>query len=240
MNLPKPISKRYNELINDVQTGRIKIPQFQREFVWDLKRTAKLLDSIIRGYPIGTFIFWRTTERLRMISVLGSIVTRIPDDYEMIDYVLDGQQRITSLFVALKGENVNNIDYSSIYINLEAKDDDEDIVITDVSDLPDCSYISFEKLLKYNIVDLVERFASDKEKLTIIDKYKKNVENYDFSVIQVSDVPIDVATDIFTRINVGGKSLSVFEIMCAKIFDDEKGFDLSEKFDELKNDLAIV
>lgn len=49
--------------------------------------------------------------------------------------------------------------------------------------------------------------------------------------------PIDVATEIFTRINVGGKPLSVFEIMIAKTFDVEKNFDLSEKFKELIEEL---
>jgi len=63
MNLPEPIPKQFSTLISDIECGRLKIPQFQRNFVWEIKKSANLLDSIIKGYPIGTFIFWKTKER---------------------------------------------------------------------------------------------------------------------------------------------------------------------------------
>ena len=52
-----------NALIQEIESGQIKIPQFQRNFVWEKVQSAQLLDSMLKGYPIGTFIFWRT-ERL--------------------------------------------------------------------------------------------------------------------------------------------------------------------------------
>jgi len=61
---PKPDSKKYLDLISEIQKWHIKIPKFQRNFVWSLDKTAKLLDSILKGYPIGTFILRETTERL--------------------------------------------------------------------------------------------------------------------------------------------------------------------------------
>ena len=51
---PKPDSRKYADLINEIQTGIIKIPKFQRDFVWSIDKTAKLLDSTLKGYPIGT------------------------------------------------------------------------------------------------------------------------------------------------------------------------------------------
>jgi uncharacterized protein with ParB-like and HNH nuclease domain len=54
MNLPKPTSMKYDELIIAVENGKMKIPQFQRDFVWTKNKSADLLDSIIKGYPIGT------------------------------------------------------------------------------------------------------------------------------------------------------------------------------------------
>jgi hypothetical protein len=73
MYLPKPIARNFRELISDIEKGQIKIPQFQREFVWDLKKSANLLDSIVKGYPIGTLIFWKTKERLRAIRDIGNL-----------------------------------------------------------------------------------------------------------------------------------------------------------------------
>ena len=64
LNQPKPDSKKYTDLISEIQKGIIKIPKFQRNFVWNIHETAKLLDSILKGYPIGTFILWETSERL--------------------------------------------------------------------------------------------------------------------------------------------------------------------------------
>ena len=56
---PRSNTLQYNMLISDIEQGIIKIPQFQRKFVWTLEQTANLLDSILKGYPIGTFILWQ-------------------------------------------------------------------------------------------------------------------------------------------------------------------------------------
>jgi hypothetical protein len=67
--------------------------------------------------------------------------------------------------------------------------------------------------------------------------YKSRIESYQYPIIQIKDAEIDIATEIFTRINVGGKPLSLFEIMVAKTFDFEKNFDLSEKYQQLIDNL---
>lgn len=72
MNLPEPQSVTFPSLFDQIRNGAIKIPQFQRDFVWTKAMSARLLDSVIKGYPIGTFILWSTQERLRSIRNLGS------------------------------------------------------------------------------------------------------------------------------------------------------------------------
>ena len=101
---PKPNSLNYQNLIAKIEQGNIKIPQFQRKFVWDIDETAGLLDSILKGYPIGSFIIWKTNERLRSVRNIGGMTFPDTPAGEMVQYVLDGQQRMTSLYVALKGE----------------------------------------------------------------------------------------------------------------------------------------
>lgn len=73
-----------------------------------------------------------------------------------------------------------------------------------------------------------------------MEEYKRRIEGYDFPVIEVRDVLIDVATEIFTRINVGGTPLTLFEIMVAKTYDEARNFDLTQKFDELVERLQTV
>src|SRR5437016_2669493 len=69
---PDNHDKKYEALFLEIDSGQIKLPRFQREFVWDKEQSAKLLDSILKGFPIGTFIFWKTREELRSYWAGGS------------------------------------------------------------------------------------------------------------------------------------------------------------------------
>ncbi len=66
-----------------------------------------------------------------------------------------------------------------------------------------------------------------------IQSYKDRIGSYIFPCIILKDAPIDIATEVFTRLNDSGKQLTVFEIMVAKTFDSSRNFDLSEKCQEL-------
>lgn len=118
--VPKPVSISFTDLIKDVENGVIKIPNFQREFIWPMKKTIKLLDSISKGYPVGSFLIWETTEKLPDLRNIGNIpLPETPEGY-LVKYVLDGQQRITSLFACMKEAHLNNRPYILFY-DLENK-----------------------------------------------------------------------------------------------------------------------
>jgi hypothetical protein len=224
--------------MSDIENGQIKIPQFQRDFVWEFRRCARLIDSIVKGYPIGTLIFWKTKERLRSIRNIGSCILPEPPEGDFVEYVLDGQQRLTALFASLKGlevprDNHKTDNFKEMYIDLKATQD-EQIVITDISDKDEKSIIRVIDLLSGKISYLAKFPTEYQEKL---DEYRTRLVSYNYSTIQVQEVPIDIATEIFTRINVGGKPLTLFEIMVAKTFDSKRSFDLKDKFDELIEDL---
>lgn len=241
MKLPEPQTKTFSNLIDEIEKGQIKIPQFQRDFVWTIQKSASLIDSIIKGYPIGTFIMWRTKDRLRSVKNIGGINLPETVDGEYVDFVLDGQQRLTSLFAALKGisilrEGNREEDFREMYINLSAKED-EQIVSTEIEDSEDRNYIKVTDLL-YGGLTLLASYPP--EHLKRLEEYKKRIESYNFSSIQIKEAPIDIATEIFTRINVGGKPLSLFEIMVAKTYDYEQNFDLAEKYDDLIDRLSNV
>ena len=234
MILPSPTHSNYTNLLTDIERGQIKIPQFQRDFVWTMQKSAALLDSIIKGYPVGTFIFWSTKDRLRSVRNLGNAALPEAKDGETVAFVLDGQQRLTSLYASLRGIKVERNsgkedDFADMFINLDAGED-EQIVLTETSDLEDGTWIRLHDLIHGSFQQLAAYPQRYHERLS---EYRRRIESYDFSIILVKDVPIDVATEIFTRINVGGKPLSVFEIMVAKTYDEPLGFDLSDEFDEL-------
>ncbi|MFC3838278.1 GmrSD restriction endonuclease domain-containing protein [Paracoccus rhizosphaerae] len=80
--------KNYSTLINNIENGEVKIPQFQRDFVWTIQRSAALLDSVIKGYPIGTFIFWVTKDSLRSVKEIGGASLPAAKKGESVAYVL--------------------------------------------------------------------------------------------------------------------------------------------------------
>lgn len=231
--------KQYTTLLNEIETGQIKIPQFQRQFVWDIASSAKLIDSILKGYPIGTFIYWRTNERLRSVKNIGNIELPEPREGEFVNYVLDGQQRITSLFAALKGEvitrdNGKKENFANIYVDLNAKDDDP-IVTADISQKNKSEVIKLTTLM-FEKGKVIYNTYEDKYH-DLIDNYKAYINSCQFRGINLKDAEIDEATEVFTRLNVGGKDLTLFEIMVAKTFEPTRDFDLYEKFQELKQEL---
>lgn len=238
---PDPTFQSYSSLITSIENGQIKIPQFQREFVWDKKKSAALLDSIVKGYPIGTFIFWRTKEVLRAVRNIGSLNLPAPKNGEYVDFVLDGQQRLTSLFASLKGVTVTREggqeeDFSEMYIDLNAGMEDE-IVLTDIGNCDPTTVIRIKDLL-YGGLTLLAGYPPEYHQL--IEQYKKRIEGYNFPIVQIKEAPIDVATEVFTRLNVGGKALTLFEIMVAKTYDYEQEFDLALEYNKLIDELRPV
>jgi len=240
MNLPEPQSVTFPALFAQIRDGTIKIPQFQRDFVWTRAMSSRLLDSVIKGYPIGTFILWSTQERLRSIRNLGRIDLPDTPPGNAVKYVLDGQQRLTSLFVTLNGLKIHRDgqedDFSQMWLDLEAPEDD-DLVLLDVSGRDEKGVILLYDLLHGDFAFLASFAKQAQERIRL---YKNRVESYQFSVVQITEAPIDVATEIFTRLNVGGKPLTPFEIMVAKTYDPVRGFDLAEKFRELITELQEI
>lgn len=218
----------FEQLKNKINEGNIKIPQFQREFVWKKEDAAKLLDSVVKGYPIGSFILWETKSRLRSVKNIGGIALPNANEGEFLYYVLDGQQRITSIYASMLGVKIEKEDYSQLYVDLTA-DGSQEIVILDVEGKTQDKFITINELLRGKMSDIFAKYGHDQEILDKIDLYKTRFTTYQFPTIKITDAELDIATDIFTRINVGGKGLDTFEIMCAKTYDEEQGFDLYEK-----------
>jgi hypothetical protein len=218
----------------------VKIPQFQRDFVWRKQKSAKLLDSILKGYPIGAFILWRTKETLRAVKEIGGANLPQTPEGDFTQYVLDGQQRLTSLFASLKGLTVQRDgipeNFSEMYVDLTAEGD-EDVVIVNTDNKDSKTYLKISELLYGGLTFLA---AYPKNLHERIEEYKKRLETYSFSTVLIKEAPIEVATEIFTRLNVGGVPLSVFEIMVAKTFDLERNFDLAEQYELLISRLKNV
>ena len=144
------------------------------------------------------------------------------------------------LFVTLKGLTITRDereeDFSQFWVDLTVSEDEE-IVLMETLGHDAKGIIQLKDLLSGDFAFLA---SFPKELQERIRTYKYRIESYQFSAILMKDAAIDVATEVFTRLNVGGEPLSVFEIMVAKTYDSEKQFDLAEKFSALISDLQAV
>jgi len=124
----KPTDKGITTYLDDLKNSEYQIPTFQREVVWEKENVKKLWDSIYKFYPLGSILVWKTDIKLQNHRQIGG--------YEFNDtnfsrneyqYLLDGQQRTTSLLTSLYGGSIKgrvNFD-PSLYIDLTVENEDE-------------------------------------------------------------------------------------------------------------------
>jgi len=91
-----------DDLVANVRTGKVRLPDFQRRFRWTASDIERLFDSIYRGYPIGTLLFWKRPADEGVVA-FGGVEWQVPHVGEAL-WVIDGQQRITSLTLAVLKE----------------------------------------------------------------------------------------------------------------------------------------
>ena len=86
------------EIINKIDEKHLFIPAFQREYVWKDKQAKRLVRSLISNYPTGTLLTWDTKDPPELKGGY------IPDKNTLVKLILDGQQRVTTLYLLIKGE----------------------------------------------------------------------------------------------------------------------------------------
>ena len=146
MSFQTPIT--ISKAIENIQSNQYILPAIQREFVWSDGQIERLFDSLMRGYPIGTFLFWK----IKPDKLTDFQFYRFMDKFHQRDYrrnepikvsgqmprtaVLDGQQRLTALNIGLNGYYASKMPYyrwnsdhafpkRRLYLNLLAEPDEE-------------------------------------------------------------------------------------------------------------------
>ncbi len=220
----KATHRKLDELVESLDDFTIQIPIFQRNFVWNLKQSAKLLDSIIKGYPIGSLILWETKEDLRRAETDGFPTGNIKDGHNY-NYVLDGQQRVASIYFVIKGikRKGKGDNYSTIGI-LDKGNEEKDIVIV----------LNKEQIKSGNFTSIQDLFSTNyKGNLT---EYRDRLRGYTIPAADLIGTEMDETVQMFIRINTSGTKLGIFDVMCAKTYEKGK-FDLRKKWNELEKEL---
>ena len=215
---------KLSDIVHEIEHGQLRIPRFQRDFVWERSKVIKLLDSIYKEYPIGSFFIWDADKKYNLFyRNIAELDLPKPDSYTSIRYILDGQQRATSLYVAIKGLRINGVDYSQICFDF----DKEEFVIR-YREHDSCASLK-DILDEKNHLQIYNKLSDPRKQ--VFEKCRRIFTTYPLSVIIVREKELDEASEIFERINQGGKRLSIFDLVVASTWGED--FDLKEEYIKL-------
>ena len=207
------------EILNQIDLGSYALPEFQRGYVWNRDQVKKLMMSLYRGYPIGGLLIWVTTTDPTITRGDGQLTPGV------VNLILDGQQRITSLYGIIRGHapkffdgNANS--FTGLYFNIK-EENFEFYMATKMKDNPD--WISVTELLQMGASNYIGK--ADPERKMFLFNYLdvlnrlNNIKDTDLYISNVTgeDKTIDVVVEIFNNVNTGGTKLNKGDLALAKI-----------------------
>lgn len=226
------------EILDSVYRGQIRIPAFQRGFVWQPDRVAFLMDSIFKGYPFGSLLFWRTSEKLRTERKLGPFELPEPAADYPIDYVLDGQQRVTSIFGVFQTElSTGNDSWKDVYFDFTMDPDvqESQFFALDKHEADDSRFFPLRAIFDTTEYRKLTRRLSD-EAAERLDKMQSAFKEARIPVQTFRTDEKEKVAIIFERINRQGVPLDTLQLLSAWTWSED--FQLSKQFEELIGELA--
>lgn len=260
----KTISIR--EVITKINNKEMYLPEIQRGFVWKEKQVEKLFESIFVGYPIGTLLFWKTTKKdindneLVLYDFIKDFHERdnkdnkkaseIASNYDSYYIVLDGQQRLSSLYIGLQGSLAYKLPYlwwssdsafpqKKLFFNLDALglvDDEEDNKIPlfkffDVTKVPeDNLWFEVSKVLQFEKLSEIINYSNTNKltdnQINNLTKFWEmiNLENPPIiHYLTIQDTDYDDVLNIFVRLNSSGTPLSKPDLLFSTMLLDWNG-----------------
>jgi hypothetical protein len=218
-------------LITGINQGEIKVPQFQRKFVWKDDQAVALLDSIANNYPVGSLLLWRTKDKLRAERNIGEFRLPSTDDMDPTDYVLDGQQRLTVIYSCL-GASEGDGGFAVVY----------DLEEQQFLRVPETLKIHHFPLRRMFNTTMLLNFRAALQTLPAANTFQERLDSvihafqeYRVPVVTLKDLSVEEVCPIFERINSSGTKLSTYDLMVAATWNNE--FDLNEEVDEIREAL---
>lgn len=246
------------DLLRSIRDGKAQLPDFQRGWVWDDEHIRSLLASISLSYPIGALMMLQSGNpdvRFKPRLVEGVSMARLPEPERLI---LDGQQRLTSLFQSLflgqavttkdaRGNQIKRWYYVVIDKALDPNGDRDEAIVALPEDrmirnfrgevIADFSTAAreyegglfpFAHIFDYSDwrTGYCEYWDYDREKIKRFDAFEKEIikrfEQYQVPLILLrKETPKEAVCQVFEKVNTGGVSLTVFELLTATYAADD-------------------
>lgn len=237
----KPISCTVEWLITNIDHGSLGLPEIQRPFVWSNTQVRDLFDSMFRGYPVGFLLFWAAAANQGSKQIGNTNHgTDAPSSL-----IIDGQQRLTSLYAVMKGIPVldKNFNHRSISIAFHPEKGEFAVSTAALARSPEwianISELFADTSSRRFINSFLEQLESAKGNVSkesedaIAENIERlfNIKSYTFSALEIDkDTDEELVSEIFVRVNSGGQKLnqSDFILTLMSVFWDEGRNELQE------------
>jgi hypothetical protein len=206
----------------------------------DSAKSDRTLGQHLQGVSHWQFFYWKADRKyVTLFRDIESLQIPAPAPDQELFFILDGQQRLTSLWATFKGTTIESDDYSRICLNLDeaVKYESSDpearrtIDVFEEADPDNVAFISLRDILsdKTRTYDSI-RDKLPPEKKDTLSIARERFRTYAFSVVRVFDLALEDAVEVFQRINQGGKRLTRFELVAANSWSES--FDLAKSVKE--------
>jgi hypothetical protein len=218
---------KLSTVLDHIDSGHMALPEFQRGYVWNRDQVRGLFDSLYRRHPVGGLLVWATESRSATHRGDGPLAAGV------VKLLLDGQQRMTSLYGVVRGRPPKFFDGNAkaftglrFHLGSETFEFFQPVKMKD-----DPLWIDVTELLKKGtggLGDFVTRLSAVPEHAPHVGDYVARlsrllgITDIDMHVEEVTgaDKSLDVVVDIFNRVNSGGTKLSKGDLALAKICAD--------------------
>ncbi len=206
-------SIKIRQLIEDYRSGRMVVPEFQREYVWKKNKAVKLLDSLFKGFPISSLLLWSSSEHARAKRPKPRPIYSTP-----VSWLIDGQQRVMTLSKIMTGDEsidvLFNPEMQEFKLpNAATKNDPRWVRVAEI--WHDEDYRRLRRNIPEGSKGLREEACFERV---------RSILDYEVPVVRMIDHTFDNAAEAFTRINSLGVRLKQADLESAQIAARHAGF----------------
>ena len=239
------------KLVERVAAGKIRVPKFQRDFVWKQPDLSALLDSVLRGFPIGSILVWDTEENIESTSHIGPVEIS-PRPEGQTGYLLDGQQRVSTLVGTLRlPDSVNDPIVEQIDWRIHYDLDSQEFVHLRQQARPseqtkplEPRYFPVRSLLNtagfFDACRRIQQNVDDRRQaqawLDEADRLASAFRDYQLPLIHIREADLESAVTVFARLNRTGRKMAADEMVSALTYQEGQ-FHLSGMLNEFKSEL---
>jgi hypothetical protein len=227
MDNPEPRAQYLNVVLRQISRTALRIPRFQRHFVWDERDVIELLGSIHKGYPIGSVLTWRVEAADEYFSGFRHDPFPEADDtLRAFEVVLDGAQRLSSLYGCLRNAQADPI-YRVTFDTRQESFQHQGLEPVQDWQIPMDSLFDSRRFLE--VQAKISTLADAEIRLPLALDLYSTFQDYQIPIIAISNAVLEDVVEVFRRVNSSGTPLSSVDFVRALTW--QSSFDLEETFD---------